>query len=285
MVKSPLRYPGGKSKVINKIIELVPEFEEFREPFVGGGSLFIYLKQQYPGKEFWINDLYQPLFKFWQVCQLNLSGVVAQVMNWKQRFSVGKELHRFLTENYTKFNDVEKASAFFVLNRITFSGTSDSGGYSEQAFKKRFTMSSVDRLRELESVLLETRITDLDYEKVVSLEGRNVFIFLDPPYYSTKNSGLYGKNGHLHKSFDHERFAETMKKCKHKWLITYDDSEFIRKLFSFANIKSWNLTYGMRNVSLESNQIGKELFISDYSLEKMKKKEVSEVSSKHLVQV
>ena len=285
MVKSPLRYPGGKSKVINKIIELVPEFEEFREPFVGGGSLFIYLKQQYPEKKIWINDLYQPLFKFWQICQLNLSGVFAQVMNWKQRFSDGKELHRFLTENYTKFNDVEKASAFFVLNRITFSGTSDSGGYSEQAFRKRFTMSSVDRLRELESVLLETRITDLDYEKVVSAEGRNVFIFLDPPYYSTKNSGLYGKNGHLHKSFDHEIFAETMKKCKYKWLITYDDSEFIRKLFSFANIKSWNLTYGMRNVTSESNQIGKELFISNYSFKKVKRKENSEVSSRQLLQV
>lgn len=285
MAKSPLRYPGGKSKVINKIIELVPEFEEFREPFVGGGSLFIYLKQQYPGKEFWINDLYQPLFKFWQICQLNLSRVVAQVLEWKQGFSDGKELHRFLNENYTKFNDVEKASAFFVLNRITFSGTSDSGGYSEQAFRKRFTMSSVDRLRELGSILLGTKITDLDYDKVVSAEGQNAFIFLDPPYYSTKNSGLYGKNGHLHKSFDHERFAETMKKCKHKWLITYDDSEFIKKLFSFANIKSWDLTYGMRNVSPESNQIGKELFISNYSLEKIKKREDFEASSKHLLQV
>ena len=132
---------------------------------------------------------------------------------------------------------------------------------------------------------METRITDLDYEKVVSAEGRNVFIFLDPPYYSTKNSGLYGKNGHLHKSFDHERFAETMKKCKYKWLITYDDSEFIRKLFSFANIKSWNLTYGMRNVTSESNQIGKELFISNYSFKKVKRKENSEVSSRQLLQV
>jgi len=285
MIKSPLRYPGGKSKVINKIVELIPEFEEFREPFVGGGSLFIYLKQQYPEKEFWINDLYQPLFKFWQMCQLNLSGVVAQVMKWKQGFNDGKELHRFLTENYTKFNDVEKAGAFFVLNRITFSGTSDSGGYSEQAFRKRFTMSSIDRLRELGSVLLGTKTTNLDYEEVVSAEGQKVFIFLDPPYYSTTKSALYGKNGHLHKTFDHKRFAEVMKNCRHYWLITYDDSKFIRKLFSFANIKSWNLTYGMRNVTSESNQIGKELFISNYSFKKVKRKEDSEVSSRQLLQV
>lgn len=40
----------------------------------------------------------------------------------------------------------------------------------------------------------------------------------------------------------------------------------IRNLFSFANIKTWNLTYGMRNVNKESNQLGKELFISNYNL-------------------
>ena len=55
-----------------------------------------------------------------------------------------------------------------------------------------------------------------------------------------------------------------MKKCQHKWLITYDDSQYIRKLFSFANIIPWNLTYGMRNVTKNSNQKGEELFISNY---------------------
>jgi len=98
----------------------------------------------------------------------------------------------------------------------------------------------------------------------VQKEGENVFIFLDPPYYSATKSALYGKNGNLHKVFDHERFAENMKNCQHKWLITYDDSEYIRKLFSFANIVPWNLTYGMRNVTDSSDQNGKELFISNY---------------------
>lgn len=57
-----------------------------------------------------------------------------------------------------------------------------------------------------------------------------------------------------------------MKHTNHKWLITYDDSDYIRDLFSFATIKTWDLTYGMRNVNKESNQIGKELFIYNYSL-------------------
>jgi DNA adenine methylase len=102
------------------------------------------------------------------------------------------------------------------------------------------------------------------FKNVVEQEGNNVFLFLDPPYYSATKSALYGKNGHLHKHFDHVRFAETMQQCKHHWLITYDDSDYMRELFSFATILTWDLTYGMRNVTAHSNQTGKELFISNY---------------------
>ena len=63
MLKSPLRYPGGKSKAINQITEYLPNnFSAFREPFVGGGSVFIYLKQKFPQIKFWINDLNMEVF-------------------------------------------------------------------------------------------------------------------------------------------------------------------------------------------------------------------------------
>jgi DNA adenine methylase len=108
-------------------------------------------------------------------------------------------------------------------------------------------------------------ITNNDYSKLLEKEGNNVFIFLDPPYYSASKSALYGKNGSLHKNFDHIRLAKELKSTPHKWLITYDDSAYIRRLYSsFANINSWNLTYGMRNVNSDNSQIGNELFISNY---------------------
>ena len=159
---------------------------------------------------------------------------------------------------------MEKAAAFFIYNRITFSGTSLSGGFSEGAFAGRFTESSIERLNEFANVINGTKITNLDYEKLVKRAGENVFIFLDPPYYSAKKSALYGKNGNLHKSFDHEKFAAAIKNCRHKWLITYDDSDYIRHLFSFAKITPWELTYGMRNVTESSDQKGREIFISNY---------------------
>lgn len=264
MIKSPLRYPGGKSRAVDLISTLVPNFDEFREPFLGGGSVFLYLKQKFPDKKFWVNDLHYSLFKFWEMCQHDVSAVIDKVYEWRNQFKKGKDLHRFLTDNIPKFNDLETAAAFFIFNRITFSGTSESGGYSEQAYHGRFTESSIHRLKQFGKVISNTTITNIDFQEVIEADGENVFLFLDPPYYSATKSALYGKNGNLHKGFDHSRFAETIKKCNHNWLITYDDSEYIRELFSFANIISWDLTYGMRNVTNTSDQIGKELFISNY---------------------
>ncbi len=264
MIKSPLRYPGGKSRSVDLISAIIPDFDEFREPFLGGGSIFINTKQRYPNKKFWVNDLYFELYKFWEMTQKDVDALIDKVYEWRNQFPIGKELHKFLNANLASFNDLERGAAFFIYNRITFSGTSLSGGFSEGAFTGRFTESSIQRLNQFAKVIHGSTITNLDYEELVKREGENVFIFLDPPYYSATKSALYGKNGNMHKSFDHVRFAENMENCSHKWLITYDDSEYIRELFSFANIIPWELMYGMRNVVEGSDQKGKEIFISNY---------------------
>lgn len=264
MVKSPLRYPGGKSRAVSLIGSLIPSYKEFREPFIGGGSVYIHQQQLHPQAKFWINDLYRPLFLFWLVCKNNPHQLVDAIRKFRSRFADGKELFFYLKTHHDTFTDTEKAAAFFIFNRITFSGTSDSGGFSQAAFKGRFTESSIVRVEELIPIIRHTHITNVDYGEVVQAVGEEVFVFLDPPYFSATKSALYGKNGHLHKGFDHLRFAETMKACPHRWLITYDDTPFIRELFSFANIMSWDLTYGMRNVAKGADQIGKELFISNY---------------------
>lgn len=275
MIKSPLRYPGGKSRSVDLIGYLTPSFKEFREPFVGGGSVFVYLKQKFPNQQFWVNDIYPELYFFWKYCQKDVKAVIEQVCEWRKEFPIGKELHQFLLVNIASFNELKKASAFFVFNRITFSGTTEAGGYSDQAFKGRFTDSSIERLKGFAHLLHDTTITNFDYQSVIEAPGENVFLFLDPPYYSATKSALYGKNGRLHKVFDHERFVNVLKNCPHQWLLTYDDSPYIRALYGFANVLSWDLTYGMRNVNKDSNQIGKELFISNYPIQLPQKAQLS----------
>ncbi len=265
MFTTPLRYPGGKAKALKKILPLVPNFEEFREPFLGGGSVFIALKQTYPNKKFWINDLNNDLYSFWVELRDNSKKLIKEIQKIKDNEKDGRLLHKNFVKNIPK-NLLDKATRFFVLNRITFSGTIDSGGYSQGAFEARFTQSSIERLKPFSEILSNTKITDFDYEKLIKKEGKNVFIFLDPPYLSATESKLYGKKGDLHKGFDHYRFAEIMKKSKHKWMITYDDCPEVRKLFSFANIISWEFQYGMNNYKQKTAAKGKELIITNYKI-------------------
>lgn len=266
MIKTPLRYPGGKSRALKTILPLVPTFEEFREPFIGGGSVFLALRQQRQDASFWINDLNPELYHFWRVLRDCPDALIEGVQQQKDTVTDGRALHHHFKDN-VPVDSLARAIRFFLLNRITFSGTVEAGGYSQGAFEKRFTQSSIERLAAVVSLLQGTTITNDDFEEVVTAPGENVFIFLDPPYLSATKSKLYGRKGTLHTTFDHDRFAAVMKDVQHKWLITYDDCEEVRELFSFASIRSWELQYGMNNYKQEGAAKGKEVMIANFPLE------------------
>jgi DNA adenine methylase len=277
VIKSPLRYPGGKSRAIKKIIEYLPDnfsnnFQnrvlEFREPFVGGGSLFIYLKQKYPELKIWINDLNTELYLFWKIAQNDLDSLVKSIFEIKNSYLDGKKLFKELTKiNTDKLSDLERAVRFFILNRITFSGTVESGGFSQQAFHQRFTESSIERLDQLKDILPNIKITNLDYNYLFKMCDRNTFLFLDPPYFTATKSKLYGKKGDLHTTFDHHRFSQLIKECSSSWLITYDNCSEVRNNFQSFNLYDWELQYGMNNYKQDIAAKGKELFISNYEVQ------------------
>lgn len=266
MIVSPLRYPGGKSRAIPLIAQQLPkQFSEYREPFVGGGSVFVYLRQIFPQIPMWINDLNFDLYCFWNETKRDAKHLAFAVQHIKDNKTDGRALFEELRGQIgTSLTDFERAVRFFVLNRISFSGTVDSGGYSEGAYRGRFTDSAIARLVRLGSLLENVKITNEDYKHLLSFPGNDVFLFLDPPYLAATKSRLYGVNGTLHTIFDHSEFAREMLKCQHSWLLTYDDSAEIRANFSFAFLDSWELQYGMNNYRREFAPKGKELFISNY---------------------
>ena len=113
------------------------DFNEFREPFVGGGSVFIAVKQLIKSNAiFKINDLNYDLYCFWTNVKDNSPELVKEITQVKKNATNGKGLFKFYMENSKELSDLERAVRFFVLNRITFSGTVDSGGYSQQAFER-----------------------------------------------------------------------------------------------------------------------------------------------------
>ena len=272
--KSPLRYPGGKSRALKQILPHVPlNISEFREPFVGGGSVFFAIRSLFQNriKSYWINDLNYDLYCFWKEVRDNAPDLVAALRKTHTITTDGRALFEELTltkdqlsQNRNALCEFQRAVRFFILNRITFSGIVDSGGYSQSAYEKRFTDSSIERVKNISPHLSGIKITNGDYTEALCQDGDNVFIFLDPPYWKATESKLYGVRGTLHTTFDHAQFAENMRKCQHKWLITYDDSPVIRELFDFAEIQEWTLQYGMNNYRKTSAAKGNELFIKNY---------------------
>lgn len=273
LIKSPLRYPGGKSRAVKFLAQFLPkDISEFREPFFGGGSFSLYLAQipQYAHTKIYANDLSSELFCFWQSLQSDCDGLIQGILELKNAFSNGRDLYRFiLSRRESSLDTLTRAIDFFILNRITFSGVVDSGGYSQKAFESRFTPSSVERLSQTNKILGDFCFSNSDYAEFLggeSSDNKSVFLFLDPPYFSATKSKLYGKKGVLHTAFDHRKLCENLKSTKHKFLLTYDDSAFIRDLYKDFCLQAWDLQYGMNNVNSPNAPKGKELLISNFEL-------------------
>jgi DNA adenine methylase len=244
-----------------------PSAVEYREPMVGAGHVFVYAKQREYAQKYWISDLYPELMAFWFTVQDPTES--ARLVN---------ELHELLTsfqsvleiKNYFQrrksmhyAETFDQAFQFFFNNRVTFSGTTDAGGFSPSSAEKRFTQSSIERIKPLANLLEGTRITNLDFEAVIQEHGQDVFLFLDPPHF--RFSKIYGEKGSL-SQFDHPKLAELLKTTTHKFLITLNDCREVRELYSWANIKdNWDLPYGMTNCNASHQpKRGNELLIFNY---------------------
>lgn len=252
--QSPLRYPGGKSKackILNDILSQnfdISKYEYIISPFFGGGSFEFHIQNTY-NKKIIANDKFQSLYNFWVQCQTNKKQLCAELTQIQERGVVKEDFLYYRNQIQSSLN-LKQAIAYFVLNRCSFSGTTLSGGFSNEASQKRFTFSSIQKIEELN--LINIKFHGLDFEEFINIYYKdNVFIFLDPPYYLT--SKLYGNNGDLHEYFDHIRLFNILENKKN-WMMTYNNCDFIKILYGKFTIIEVDWTYGM-NKSKESSEI------------------------------
>lgn len=88
-------------------------------------------------------------------------------------------------------SDFQRAVDFFILNRISFSGTVDSGGYSQKAFESRFTQSSIERLKDIAKIIQNIEFSCEDYEKLLLKEGKCLYIFRPTIFFGYKIKALW----------------------------------------------------------------------------------------------
>ena len=277
-LKTPLRYPGGKSKAIKTLSQWYPKIiSEYREPFIGGGSIAIDITKSNPDIPVWINDLYVPLYNFWVQLRDRGEELSERVREEKQRTldagdgdkvtEKAKELFNKYKEEIDTYNDFEKAVAFFIMNKCSYSGLTENSTFSPTASNSNFSLVGADKLKEFSELIKHWKITNIDYSEVMKAHGSdNTFVFLDPPY--DIKDFLYGKNREMHKSFDHDRFADDVYNCVHKFMITYNVNDRLMELYKNYNLKEWKLRYSMahRGDKGTDENVKTELLVTNYSI-------------------
>jgi len=274
-LKTPLRYPGGKSRALANLFRFLPDLSqatEYREPFLGGGSVAIEVTKRYPKLDIWVNDLYEPLYNFW--CELRDHGreMRDQLVQLKYIHCdptsaevLFKQSKDYLNGTQGDQSNLSRAVAFYVINKCSFSGLTESSSFSKQASESNFSMRGIDRLPDFSLMIKNWKITNLSYEKLLT-DDRDTFTYLDPPY--DIKSNLYGRRGSMHKCFDHDTFAADCDRFIGPQCISYNSSNLVKERFEGWTVAEFAHTYTMRSVgSYNTDQASrKELILTNYEV-------------------
>ena len=272
-LKTPLRYPGGKSRACTKMDPYFPDlrnYVEFREPFLGGGSVALHVTKKYPHLKITVNDLYEPLINFW--VQLQTFGVelAENISDYKSTHRDPETAKELFLESKKVINDrsidgIERAAAFYIVNKCSFSGLTESSSFSKSASISNFSMRGIEKLPEYSSLISNWHINGYSYEYCFRENIHDgLFMYLDPPYDIKDN--LYGKSGSMHKGFNHDEFAKVCDEHDIPMLISYNSDQLVKDRFKDWNVAEFDLTYTMRSVGeyMREQKSRKELLLFNY---------------------
>ena len=273
-LKTPLRYPGGKSRACTKMEQYIPDlrdYKEYREPFLGGGSVAIHITKKYPHLNVWVNDLYEPLVNFWKTLQDDGYALYKRLQELKSRYPDESSAKGLFLEAKELVNDdsispLYRACAFYVINKCSFSGLTESSSFSRQASYANFSMRGIEKLQGYSQIIKNWKITNLSYEQLLT-DDKECFTYLDPPY--DIRSNLYGRKGSMHNGFDHDSFASDCDRFVGAQLISYNSSQLVKDRFQGWEVGEFDLTYTMRSVGeyMREQKERKELLLFNYGIE------------------
>jgi DNA adenine methylase len=246
-------------------------YDEFREPFLGGGSVAIYITKKYPSLDIWVNDLYEPLVNFWQQLQMFGSDLKDKLVDLKSTYNNPESAKELFLASKEKINDqslpsLDRAVAFYIVNKCSFSGLTESSSFSQQASIANFSLRGIEKLPAYSKLIEKWRITNYSYDYLMD-GNKGAFMYLDPPYDIKDN--LYGRKGSMHKGFDHDKFAADCDANDMDQLVSYNSDQLVKDRFKNWNAAEFDLTYTMRSVGeyMREQKQRKELLLFNYGIE------------------
>lgn len=250
--KPILRWPGGKSRLLQKIIPLIPKHVCYCEPFAGG--LAVLLAKQRSSVEI-INDINGDLIALYRNVQYHMPELLRELA-----FMHGsrKNIHDFIAQ--PGLTEIQRAARFLVLNRTSFGGNMHSfavaktGGGGAGLSRELNTRLLGEAHERLDKVVIE----NLPYDRCMKLyDSADSFFFLDPPYLKTKVNAYAGWT-----EKDMTAFRHSVESLKGRWVVTVDGSEFNRELFRDCRIEEVETKNRSVNVRTHGSQTFPEFIIT-----------------------
>ena len=279
---SPLRYPGGKSKLCDCIESYMENCGEaidtYIEPFAGGAGIAMALLLNRKVKRVIINDLNVGVYSFWKaICEstedfLRLLHDTDINMETYNR----QKLIYSLQMNASPAYSLELGFATFFLNRTNYSGILDSGpigGYAQKGtynigvrFNKIELATKIQNIARFSSKIKIHNKDIIDFNSRVISHCKRAFIYYDPPYY-IKGENLYTN---FLRHDDHQKIHDSISKVKLPWLLTYDNAKEIYDIYSDYKAYKFCLSYTLNSTS---NRQGTELMFSNlpFAIDKISK--------------
>lgn len=261
---SPLRYPGGKTKLFKYTRKLI-EYNNivgcsYVEPFAGGCGLALELLHAKVVDNIILNDIDKSIYSFWkgvldykEELVERINAIDITVDEWH----VQKEIQ----ENKVQADVFDLAFSTLFLNRTNRSGILNAGpigGYNQSGNYKidcRFNKSNIIyKLNLINSYREKMQFFNLDaidfLTELKMINPNDVFIFFDPPYY-VKGSGLYTN---FYKKEDHQILANKIKELNYNWIVTYDNVEEIKEIYQDFAQQEYSIDYSA-NKSYKGSEI------------------------------
>lgn len=250
MLKPPICRVGGKSKLRNTIIEMIPIHTCYVELFFGAG--WVYFGKEESKVEV-INDIDGELVNLFKIIKYH-SPEIERLLQYE--FSGRDIFEEYKNCSIEYLTEIHRAIRFLYLITQSFAGKGKVYGYGTTKKPSQHIFKEV--LGEIRERLKNTYVENLSFEKIIDKYDReHSFFFCDPPYFET--SGYDNKFGEE----EHIILLDKLKNLKGKFLLTINDHPKVREWYKDFNIKEVEVNY---SVSKDEKGRGKykELIITNY---------------------
>lgn len=249
-----ITWVGGKRNLRKRIAEIIPEdIESYIEPFGGGGWVLFY-KDKWANLEIY-NDLDSRLTNLFRCVKYHKDELKKEL---KYMFASRSQFFEALKNNAV--TDIQNAARFMFLITRSFGGKGKTFGTSVKgATSMKSTQNIIERIDDISQRLDKVLIENLDFKDIFRIyDYEKAFFYCDPPY--SQGEGYITTST---KDFDHIGLAETLKNIKGRFLLSYDNSDFIKELYKDFYIQEIERPNGINRKNILNSRY-KELLITNY---------------------